>query len=171
MYHGAANDGRRPNAFQHAVWVAFMADSKPDHEGRLLAWHFAVLHEDHDYDRNDDEPESAEEKNIRFHSRMDMVNNRMGYGLAKTTALENHGVGFFCTQVRQKVRDKGVFIGKNNNPYRWKETVPASQRPVYRYKLDIYGTSTTLNAIHCDLGLEMFQAGDPLGIGGETDGS
>jgi hypothetical protein len=97
-------DGTKSNAFQHSYWVALMVNSKPPDDKAL---EFAMNHEA-------DQEDSAS-RNIRYHSRMDKLNNRVGYKYATNNPQSDQGA---CEHMVTRI-GPAIYVGRQRNPAAW----------------------------------------------------
>jgi hypothetical protein len=94
-------DGTKANAFQHSYWVAVMVNSKPPDN---KAFDFAMNHEK----SQENDPERSE----RYNSRMDKLNNRVGYKYATNNAQSDQGA---CEAMVSKI-GPAIYVGRQRNP-------------------------------------------------------
>ncbi|MFL5912174.1 MAG: TolB family protein, partial [Gaiellaceae bacterium] len=102
-------DNTKANAFQHSFWTALMLnDSRANPKDALLQ---ALAHEERAYARKTDDAE-------RRASRMDVINDRVGYDYANAHVGRNDE--YMCRGMMTAVHH-GSYIGPRADPYDWYE--------------------------------------------------
>lgn len=108
------SDNTKANAFQHAYWTALMTESAG--KKRHLAINYGKAHEGHAPHSRDGDTRRA--------SRMDIINDRMGYYKIAKRGTRNRGDQQLCANTEGRTK-LAIKIAKNENPYnyrdKWKE--------------------------------------------------
>lgn len=129
LWNYPESDGTRPNAFQHTFWVALMVNSV-GRSGAQDALGFSYLHEKPDIDH--DNPKR------RKGSRMDYINNTVGYRIGSNVAGSKDSDKKACHRSLKKTAN-ARYIKSTKDPFRWVNRRRWG-KPVYfsvfRYKKD-----------------------------------
>jgi hypothetical protein len=97
-------DATKSNAFQHSFWVAVMVNSKPPDN---KAFEFAMNHEK--------SQEDSSSRSERYSSRMDKLNNRVGYKYATNNPQSDQGA---CEAMVSRI-GSAIYVGRQRNPAAW----------------------------------------------------